>query len=484
MNGEILGNGIDALTGGYLPVPGSGQEFARRAVRPVLSPADLREIQWKIDLSRKKKGRRSLGEEAFRRPIPGVDPLRLDSAGWGVVFAPGTAGIRDRMRPLLDHREAQAGPLYKVVDYSQEKPSKAKFLESQEAPGGNPDPKKFPYYVLLVGDPRTISFRFQYELDVQYAVGRLWLERPEDYESYANAVVDAETAAQERLRPQRLTFFGAANDDDPPTRRLRADLIEPLSQALHQFQGWEVRTHFDLEAKKEHLYDLLGGPETPALLFTGGHGLAFRAEEEKQLKEIQKRQLAEQGALICQDWPGPKKWKGELLAGHYFTGADLRPKPDLHGLIAFQFACYSGGTPELDNFFADNSLGQPQRIALEPFVARLPQRLLAGGALAVVAHVDRAWNTVFSPEGKSDPTVFESTLKSLLLGEPLGWATEYLNQRYAELAAELSHQFEDQQSILQPFDEETFLRVWRSNNDARNFVVLGDPAVRLAWRKG
>ncbi|HEX6904687.1 MAG TPA: hypothetical protein VF789_33575 [Thermoanaerobaculia bacterium] len=479
MDEEILGNGIDALTGRYLPVPGSAQEFAQRAVRTVVSPADLREMQWKLDRTRKRKGRRSLSEKPFRRPIPGVDPLRLDSAGWCVIFAPGTAGIRDRMRRLLEHREKQAGgsPLYKVIDYSQEKPAKRKFLQSQDAPQGQPDPAKLPYYVLLVGDPRTISFRFQYELDVQYAVGRLWLERPEDYERYADAVVDAETG--EGLRPRRLTFFGVSNDDDPPTQRLRADLIEPLSRTFQQqHEDWEVRAHFDLEAKKEHLRDLLGGPETPALLVTGCHGLGFGIEE-KRLKEFQERQLAEQGALICQDWPGPVKWKGELLAGHYFTADDLRPQPDLRGLIAFQFACYSGGTPEVDNFFADNSLGMPRRLALEPFVARLPQRLLAGGALAVLAHVDRAWTTTFSPEGKRDPQVFESTLKSLLAGEPLGWATEYLNQRYAELASELSHQFEDQ-AALKDLDAEDFLRVWRATNDARNFVVLGDPAVRLA----
>jgi hypothetical protein len=476
MNEEILVNGIDALTGRYLPAPGSTQEFAMRAARPIVSSADLREIKWKLDRDRRKKDRRSLGDNIFRRQIPGVDPLRLDSAGWCVIFAPEAAGLRDHLRRLLDHRKAQAGPLYREVDYSPEMPTKARFLQLEEVPQGQPNPAKLPYYVLLVGDPRTISFRFQYELDVQYAVGRLWLERPKDYKSYADAVVDTETATQERLRARRLTFFGVSNDDDRPTARLRTELIEPLSQALHQYQGWEVRTHLGTEAKKECLYDLLGGPETPALLFTGSHGLGFRVEEER-LAAIRKRQLAEQGALICQDWPGPKKWKGELLSGHYYKGADLRPEPDLRGLIAFQFACYSGGTPELDNF-ADEPFGEPPRIASEPFVARLPQRLLAGGALAVVAHVDRAWTTTFSPEGKSDPKVFESTLKSLLSGEPLGWATEYLNQRYSELAAELSNLFEDK-SFLQPLNQEVFNRVWRANNDARNFVVLGDPAVRL-----
>jgi len=475
MSDEILVNGVDALTGRYLSTPRTARELAERAVRPGVSAAGLREIQWKLEQDREKQGRSSFDDNPFRRPIPGVDPLRLDSAGWCVVFAPEAAGLRAPLERLLDHRKRQAGSLYKEVVYGRGQPNKAGFLQKVDAPQGQPDPEKLPYYVLLVGDPGTISFRFQVELDVQYAVGRLWLEKPEDYERYADAVVDAETA-RVRPRPRRITFFGVSNDDDRPTQRLRTELIEPLGLALQGYEGWDCRSHLGPEASKGVLRELLGGPDTPALLFTGSHGLGFRVEESR-LGEIQARQLAEQGALVCQDWPGPENWKGELLAEHSFAAGDLRPKPDLRGLIAFQFACYSGGTPELDGF-AEEPFGQPPRIALEPFLARLPQRLLGGGALAVLAHVDRAWTTGFSPNGKSDPKVFESTLKSLLLGEPLGWATEYLNQRYSELATELGHHFEDQ-AYLQPTNQEAFSRVWRATNDARNFLVLGDPAVRL-----
>ena len=88
-----------------------------------LSAADLREIKWKLQQDRKKEGRRAPGEDVFRRPIPGVDPLRLDSAGWCVIFAPEAAGLRDDLLPLLEHRKAQAGAsLYKEVVYDPNKP--------------------------------------------------------------------------------------------------------------------------------------------------------------------------------------------------------------------------------------------------------------------------------------------------------------------------------------------------------------------------
>jgi hypothetical protein len=58
---------------------------------------------------------------------------------------------------------------------------------------------------------------------------------------------------------------------------------------------------------------------------------------------------------------------------------------------------------------------------------------------------------------------------------------EYINQRYAELAVELSHLWADRQSSI-PVSRSFFQRVWRATQDMRNFVVFGDPAVRLTYR--
>ncbi|HXU46376.1 MAG TPA: hypothetical protein VN783_12690, partial [Thermoanaerobaculia bacterium] len=122
---------------------------------------------------------------------------------------------------------------------------------------------------------------------------------------------------------------------------------------------------------------------------------------------------------------------------------------------------------------------RPGRIAKKPFVARLPQRLLAGGALAVIGHVDRAWTSSFSWNSAGGHIrVYDNVLKLLMDGYPVGWAMERMNSYFADQAASLHRLWEDRK-FLRDIDREVFADLWRSTNDARNFVVLGDPAVRI-----
>jgi hypothetical protein len=190
-------------------------------------------------------------------------------------------------------------------------------------------------------------------------------------------------------------------------------------------------------------------------------------------------QRSHQGALLCQDWPGEGH---PVLPQHAFSGDDLGSDANLRGLIAFLFACYSGGTPEVDGF-APPSTGKPKRLARAPFLSHLSQRLLGHpqGALAVVGHVDRAWSTSFSWSAAGQADTFENTFKRLLDGHPLGSAMEYFNYKHALLAVLYSELCQDLHNLVD-VDAEHFARVFRGNNDARNFVVLGDPAVRSVLR--
>jgi hypothetical protein len=485
---QLYFNGINGSRGGYLMPPRTAREISALAQGQPLDPDPNHLAVLKRWWTRLR--------EKFFAPLEGVDPRDLAQAGWGVVFAhDADPAIREALAPLLELRKGQAGRVkehyYKEFVGPQQKPgdpsayrpgeTKRQFLLRHKASPGNPaDPEKVPYYLLLVGSPETIPFRFQYQIDVEYAVGRLHFDTVAEYAHYARSVVAAETGGT--ARPRRAVFFGVSNPDDPSTQLSADHLIRPLVPMLDAAfnpdgrpRRWEFSTVLAEEATKARLGRLLGGDETPAFLFTASHGMGFDNGDP--------RQLDHQGALLCQDWPGPLRQEPNqpISPDHYFAGDDVPGDARLGGLIAFHFACYGAGTPRLDDF-PDLAVGQRDPIAPHAFLARLPRTLLGrpeGGALAVIGHVERAWGYSFHwPKAGEQLGTFESTLKRLLHGHPVGSATEWLNQRYAALSTELSDELQEIQFGRIP-DDEDLAGLWTSNNDARSYIVLGDPAVRL-----
>ena len=350
--------------------------------------------------------------------------------------------------------------------------SKNDFLKRFGRGPGPADPAKgVPYYMLIAGSPETIPFTFQYQLDVQYAVGRIYFEKLEDYYRYAQSVVAAET--KKLARAQKAVFFGVANPEDKATAMSSTQLIQPLAQRMKdQHKDWNVDVIDPEKATKATLGDYLGGQDTPSLLFSASHGMSFKPDDPRLLRHT--------GAILTQDWPGMKA-RLPVTDKMYFSADDIASDADVFGMIAFIFACYGGGIPKSDNFHR-LAFGTQKDIAPYVFVSQLPLKLLShprGGALGVFAHVERAWGSSIAWDGAvNDIETFDSAINALLNGKPAGAASEYFNQRYAEISTMLAEELDQTSPDNQ--DDVKIAGMWTSNNDARNYTFIGDPAVRLA----
>src|SRR5215218_7526493 len=281
MDDELMAfNGINGATGEYLLPKMTPQQLARIARGESWDPQHLKELTW---------WNRHTTEATFG-PVEGVDPKDLAQTGWGLIMpADGDPAILEALGELRDHRRAQAQAggeehLYReFVGSRGYRPgqSKQEWLRDNGAGPGPANPKKVPYYLLIVGDPESIPYAFQYQLDVQYAVGRLHFDTLEEYASYARSVVAVETG--KLALPRRAAFFAPQNPGARATKLSATELVPPLGRKFNaQAPDWEVVTAVEDAATKARLGRLLGGEETPALVFTASHGMGFPNGDPRQ----------------------------------------------------------------------------------------------------------------------------------------------------------------------------------------------------------
>jgi hypothetical protein len=409
------------------------------------------------------------------------DPNDLSGVGWGVIFsAEADPAVAQALAPLIEHRRNEAGGLLRVFDGAegyQRGDTATSWLERKGIGFGPVNPLRgVPFYLLVVGSPEDIPFEFQYELDIYWGVGRLSFESGEDYGRYAASVIAYETAPSPP-HSRQIVMFAPEHDFDRATQMFVRQVATPLGDVNALYGPLGAKQKFMLQkfigssAKKDKLADVLTGniPNgPPAVLFTGSHGMCFRADDG--------RQSDSQGALICSDWEG----YGRITEDSWFSASDIPEDARVNGLIHFFFACYGAGYPKVDNF--DRLSSAPKTVALKPSISRFPQRMLTradGGALACVGHIDRAWAYSFiNSRGQSQPDSFRDVIARVCYGDRIGQATDTFNVRWTALSSELLERLCDRDRGIAISDTEIATR-WVSRDDARNYVVLGDPAVRL-----
>jgi hypothetical protein len=465
----VVANGINGVTGQYAVAPQSLKDLARALKK---TPEAERAPRHVIQRGEKLKQR------AFTRALPwGLEPHDIARAGWAVVFHEDeTADVRNAMKPLIEHRRSLIGAdtLVKELVY-QSGESASAWLARHDVSWHNVVPGKVPYYLLWVGSPARLPFEVTHEIDADYCVGLLSFETPDEYERYANSVKDYETA-KGVATTREVVFFGTRHPFDDATA-LSADwLVGPLTAgtgsdpAVAPQLGFRQRTLVGPAATRQALLqEFEDARSRPSVLFTASHGMVWPSGDPHQ--------RAAQGALLCQDFPG----FGSVLPSHFVAGGDVTDNAHVHGLVAFHFACYGGGTPRDDLYAFDLDQDVPV-IAPEPFVAALPQRLLAhpnGGALACIAHVERAWGSSITGVASSPQIrAFQRALATLLVGKPAGVAVQEFNDLSATLSEILARLLGDV-ARKKAVDDGELVSTWTARNDAGGFVLLGDPAVRL-----
>jgi hypothetical protein len=461
-------NGVDATTGGYLLPAMTPAEIAA-VVRDEPTDADRVAALTKVT---------NASDAHLGLPFD-VDPLDIAQAGWGLVFhTDEDAAVKAALGRLLARRTEQVtdAARLKVLEYRTGE-TRLRWLARHGVAAGNVDPMRVPFYLLVVGGPAKVPFGFCRELAVEYAVGLLSFDTPAEYAAYAASVVAVETN-EIKPRSRQVTFFATRHGFDAATQLSADRLVKPLSEGA---LSGRVRCRFESiwgdAATREAIAAVVARNDAtaPGLLFTASHGMGFPLGHADQRMQ--------QGALLCQNWAGPKA--GAIERSQYFAAADLPDAANVAGMFAFLFACFGGGTPARDRF-AHKPGTPPPALAEAPFAAALPQKMLAhprGGALGCIAHVDRAWNHSIVQAGAGPQLIpFENAIGNILAGRPIGLALKDFNERFAALSVSLAgmlEQIEDGANV----PAVQLATAWIQRNDAEGYALFGDPAARLRLEK-
>src|ERR1035437_931514 len=418
------------------------------------------------------------------------DPNDLTQAGWGILFASDAdPAIQAQLQPLIDLRQKQVQDpnLFKVFSGNNGGVLPGQTADSWARQRGvsltapvDPYQGGVPYYLLIVGSPDRISFEFQALLKMQWAVGRLAFDNVEDYGRYAQAVVAYESASFRPVQRKNAAVWVTRNYGDLATAMLSGAVCQDFLSSTNQLGA---RSQFNLDAfpnekaTKAQLTEILrgnlpGGP--PAVFFTGSHGCDYSGADAARQRQMQ-------GSLVTQEWvPGTP-----ASPANQFSADDIPADAKLQGTFGFLFACYSGGCPTT-NSYSFNKDGSPIAIAPAPMISRLPQGLLSHGTLALIAHVDMAFPYAFqNVSGTPQMQAVRTPLELLMRGKRAGLADDSLSILWSSLSSQLSLALGPNAAspsggaAQNPSASGALAQMTIARDDARNYIVLGDPATKL-----
>ena len=465
---KIMGMGLDF--GGNLLFKPMDEEVVAKALVAALEPnaASVRSL-----------ARTTAEAVSFRGEMERIttDPGDPRVAGWTFLVNkadPQRDAIGKILEPLAVHR-GMADPK-KPLLYNGEPPDEWFDWLHDSYYALDLEGEKVPQYLLIVGGPDQVPFRFQSILDTVAKVGRVEFDTLDDLKTYVDKLIRIETAAEPIVTKEAILFAPDAGLPDP-THFSREYMGQPLAEHIQDELGFATHTLIGDDATKMNLKATLSAKK-PALVYTASHGLGATDET----FEIQKRY---NGAICCQH-------TGPLTLESLFSADDVPlDQPFLEGSVFFQFACFGYGTPA-ESDYNHWLKGVPKQYTEADFVAALPKRLLAHprGPSAFIGHLDTAFL-----HGFADPaepfTVdrwhkriapFKKAVDQLLGVQPSGLAMQDMNKRYSACNAIITNTYDQQlrgKLKWTPRLEARFLDNWITRGDAQNYMIFGDPAVHL-----
>ena len=199
----IYFNGVNGSTGEYLFHDIKPEYVTKVAKGEKIDPDEFNQVTSRQG----KKGISYFG-------IEGGDEIARDmsKAGWGVVISTKMENLQEiltALKPLLDHRKQQVAEddLFKTMGYiPKDDRDPGRWLARYGASTGDVQPHIVPYYLLLVGSAEDIPLKFQFVLDVNYAVGRIYFDTVEEYATYAKQVyMDSQLSSIKVKKKDRTT---------------------------------------------------------------------------------------------------------------------------------------------------------------------------------------------------------------------------------------------------------------------------------------
>jgi hypothetical protein len=258
---------------------------------------------------------------------------------------------------------------------------------------------------------------------------------------------------------------------DPATRRGHDSLALPIAEYLEGPGRGRLDPPsklFDAEATAGAL-SLAFTQSRPALVLTMSHGIeCFRAPGRRDLW----------GALTDSTFGGG--------GAHPFDAARVPAEgPFAPGAVVLCFACFSAGVPAESAY--DRLPGAPgEAVAGAPFTSPLPRALLAHaeGPVAFYGHVDRATTYSFKRAGEKGPAAFRDFVAWAREGGTLGQAMSTFSEMHGDAADSLARVLADARRRPDAAASRAVVNAWIRYHDAAGYVLLGDPALRLALPRG